>query len=208
MAKRGKMDIEKKKCITPIFRVSFPKLFEAESYKGQDPKYSVTMLFDEKADLSDMKRACRNVLIEKFGKDKEDWPKKYRRPFRNGEEKADMPGYGAGITFVTASAKEKNRPQVVGKNLKPIIDESKFYAGCYAHASLIAFWYDEPNPGISFALQNVIKVDDGEPFSGKPSAEDDFKSFKSHDDDEDNDPDDDDDDNDDSDDDDGEEDPF
>lgn len=206
MAKRGKMDIEKKKCITPMFRVSFPKVFEPESYKGQDPKYSITMLFDSKADLADMKRAARNAIIEKFGKDKADWPRKYRRPFRNGDEKSDMDGY-AGMTFVTASAKEKNKPNVVNKNLKPIIDESDFYAGCYAHASLIAFWYDEPSPGVSFALQNVIKIKDGEPFSGKPSAQEDFSEFKDTSDDDDESDNDDSDDND-SDDDDGEEDPF
>jgi hypothetical protein len=172
MAKE-KMDIVKKKCITPEFRVSFPHVFEANSYQGQAPKYKLTMLFDKKTDLKELRRAVHNATIEEFGSDKTKWPKNLKSPFRDGDEKEDMQGY-AGTIFVSSTSKQ--RPGVVDQKRAPITKEDQtFYAGCYARASLIAFYYDTAgNKGVSFALQNVQKLRDGEQFSGKKRAEDEF----------------------------------
>lgn len=171
----AKMDISLKKVITPEFRASFPQLFEAKSFQNQDAKFSVVMLFDKKTtDLKAMKKAAANAAIEKWGADKAKWPKNLRDPFRDGEEKADMEGY-KGCTFVSASSKAENRPGLVDENVERIMDKSKFYAGCYARAELIAFAYDvSGNRGISFSLQNVQKLRDGKPFSGRKNAEDVF----------------------------------
>ena len=41
------------KVMTPKFRVSFPNVFKAKAIEeGQDPKFSMAMLFDDEADLS------------------------------------------------------------------------------------------------------------------------------------------------------------
>lgn len=176
-------DIEPRKCTTPKFRVSFPNVFKPKSFKDGEPKYSITMLFDKKTDLAKMKLAARNAGIQKFGP-VESWPKdkngksKLRMPFRDGDdEKAEMDGYENCI-FVNASS--KSPPQVIEADGKtPIVSEVSLYAGCYARASLIAFGYDESgNKGISFALQNIQKWEDGEPFSGKPKAEDEFEAIE------------------------------
>lgn len=173
-----KMDIEKKKCLTPEFRVSFPHVFEKHSgFKEQEPKYSIVMLFPKNYDLKELKRAAFNAAIEKWGP-KEKWPKNLRMPFRDGDEKQDLQGY-EGCYFISASSKQK--PQVVG-NKKidgqfPHItkEDDTFYAGCYARATLIAFAYDKlGNKGVSFSLQNVQKLKDGEPFSGRKNADDEF----------------------------------
>lgn len=170
------MTIEKKDKMakTPTFRVSFPHVFKPHSgFDGQAAKYSLVMLFDKKtADIKDLKKAALAAATEKWGP-KEKWPKNLRFPFRDGDEKSDMQGY-AGTIFVNASSKQK--PQVINKNRELLTEEDgAFYAGCFAKATLLAYAYDTAgNKGVSFALQNVLKIGDGESFSGRKAAEDDF----------------------------------
>lgn len=187
-----KMDIEKKKCVTHKFRVSFPAVFKAKAFEDQDAKYSVVMLFDKDVDLGtpadgqkiSMKKAVFNAKVEKWGPDKSKWPKKIRSPFRDGEERSDTDGYENCI-FVTASS--KTQPGLVNRQLKPILDEEEFYAGCYARAEIIAFAYDtKGNKGVGFALQNIQKLEDGEPFSGRKDASEVFDAVESDSDDEEN----------------------
>ena len=164
------------KAITPEFRVSFPVLFEPQlphNAKPTDkPRYSLTMLFPEGADLSELKAAAANAAAAKFGPDKARWPKGMRSPFRDGAEK-EYSGYGPGVTFIKAWT--FIRPAVVNRQREPITDSTEVYAGCYAKASLVASGYNSNgNSGVRFALQNVQKIRDGEPFSGRSSPEDDF----------------------------------
>lgn len=159
------------KTMTPSFRVSFPSVFEATSgFEGQEAKFSITMLFPKETDLSGMKKLVDEAIAEKWGNKV---PKDLRSPFRDGDEK-ELDGY-AGHTYVKATS--KTRPGIVDKDLVPIISSSDFYAGCYARATVTVFAYDRTgNKGVSFGLQNIQKLDDGEAFSGKKSAEEDFKS--------------------------------
>lgn len=162
-----KMDISKKKCVTPEARASFPALLKPKSFQNQEPKYSLVLLFPKKTDLSRLKECARNAAIEKWGP-KDKWPKKLRWPFRDGDEKEDLKGYEDCI-FVTASS--KHQPGLVDKNLEAILSEEDFYAGCYCRAEVIAFAYDQSgNKGVSFSLQNVQKLRDGEKFSGRKDA--------------------------------------
>lgn len=163
------------KVTTPEFRVSFPHVFKAHTgFEGQEAKFSLTMLFDKKkADLSKMKEAAFAAATEKWGP-KEKWPKNLRMPFRDGNEKSDLQGYENTI-YVTVSSKQK--PGLVDNQVQPIISEDDFYAGCYARATLTAFAYDKAgNKGISFGLQNIQKLRDGESFSGRKRAEDEFEA--------------------------------
>lgn len=173
-----KMSIEAKKVITPMFRVSFPQVFKPKAFESQEPKYSIVMLFDKKADLKALRLAAENAATEKWG-DKTKWPKTLRLPFKDGNEKAQLPGYEDTIV-VSASSQAKYRPGVVDQARSPITEEDgTFYAGCYARAQLLAFAYDMAgNKGVSFALQNVQKMKDGEPFSGRKAAEDVFDSVE------------------------------
>lgn len=167
--------VEGKKC--PVFRVSFPHVFEPVDFEGDEKfKYRLTMLFPKDADLTELKRAAQNARIEALGKDKKKWPANLVSPFNDGATKEDLAGYEDTI-FVTASSKDK--PQIVDRHREPITDPEDFYPGCYAKASLIAFYYDVgKNKGVSFALQNLQKVKDGENLSGKPNAEDDFEDIE------------------------------
>jgi len=157
------------KVITPEFRVSFPHVFKAHAFQDQEPKFRLTMLFDKAADLSAMKQLASNAAVEKWGKK---IPADLRSPFRDGSEKEDLEGY-EGMVFINATSKQK--PGVVDENVQDIMDETEFYAGCYARATVTAYAYDAMgNRGVSFGLQNVQKLRDGEPFSGRTKASDDF----------------------------------
>lgn len=174
-----KMDIALKKCMTPEFRVSFPAVFKPKAFKDQEAKYSLVMLFDKKTDLKELKRAATNAMLEKWpeAKDPERRKKlKLKMPFRDGDEKEDTQGY-KGTIFVSASSKTK--PGLVNQRREAIITEEVgvdgFYAGCFARSTLIAFAYDQMgNKGVSFSLQNVQKLRDGDSLSGRKKAEDEF----------------------------------
>jgi hypothetical protein len=160
-----------KKVLTPKFRVSFPYLFKPNAFQeGQEPKYSITMLFDKKADLSELKEAMNEAIADKWGSKP---PKGLKKPFRKGSEK-ELEGYDDDIIFMTCSSKMK--VGLVNERRKPIISEDEFYAGCYAHATVVCYAYDNKfGKGVGFGLQNVQKLADGEPFSGRSKPEDDFE---------------------------------
>ena len=165
-----------KKVVTPTFRVSFPAVFQAKLNElSGKTEYSVVMLIDKKQDITAMKQLCAAVAKEKWG---EKIPTGIRNPFRDGDtEKAGREGY-ANAYFVTAKSTQK--PGVVDESLQPIINAEDFYPGCYARATVTAYAYDNKgNRGVAFGLQNLQKVKDGEPFSGKTRAEDDFAPVKS-----------------------------
>lgn len=164
--------------ITPEFRVSFPFVFRPQKSleAGKEPKYSITMLFKKGEDLSALKKAAEAVAVEKWGPDKNKWPKNLRTPFRDQGEK-EFDGYEAGAVFCTATSKQ--RPGLVDIQVQDIIDESQMYAGCYARASIRAFAYDQAgNRGVAFGLQNVQKLRDGEPLGGRSRPQDDFEPIE------------------------------
>lgn len=168
------------KCTSPEFRVSYPHVFKAHSgFEGQEEKYSVSMLFDKKTDLTALKRAVLHVATEEWGpKDKGKWPKKLRLPFRDGDDEKPGNEEYAGKIFVNATS--KNRPGVVDGKVQPMTEEDgTFYAGCYARATLVAFAYNKMgNVGVAFGLNNLQKLRDGEPLGGKSSATSDFDAVE------------------------------
>lgn len=176
--------------MTPEFRVSYPAVFKPQvnNLNGKS-EFSVTMLFDKKADLAALKNAAKEAIEVKWGKDKAKWPKGLRLPFRDQAEKAKevdgkqvLPaGYEEGATFITARSNQ--RPGVIDRKKDDIIDETEFYAGCYARATLRAYTYDQSgNRGVSFGLQNLQKLRDGERLGGRTAAQDDFSAVEGGDD--------------------------
>lgn len=164
--------------MTPVFRASYPKLFKPELNKmNNKTEYSVVALFDKGADLSKLKAAVEAVLVENLGADKTKWPKNLKSPFRDQADKEKegvMPsGHEKGAIFLTLKSQQK--PGVVDAAVQPIIDESEVYAGCHLQATVRAGYYDQAgNRGVSFYLQNVQKVKDGEPLSGRANAQSEF----------------------------------
>jgi len=159
------------KVMTPEFRVSFPSVFEARAFsEGQTKKFELTALFPAGTNLDAMKALAKQAAVDKWG---DKIPAGLRSPFRDGSEKPDLDGY-EGTVFVKMTSLQK--PGVVDQNVQPIIEPSEFYGGCYARASITAYAYDQMgNKGVSFGLQNVQKLRDGDAFSGRGKPEDDFE---------------------------------
>lgn len=174
-----------RKVTTPRFRASFVWAFKPQPpMEGStgEPKYGVTMLFDEAARKTPQYEAMKKLAVhaakEKFGDklkpDGKGWFIGLRNPFRDGAEKSELEGY-EGMTF--ASATSKMQPGIVDQTLNRIISEDDYYSGCYSRATVTAYGYDKAgNKGVAFGLQNLQKLGDGDRFSGRTAAEDDFDS--------------------------------
>lgn len=177
------------KLITPEFRASYVFLFTPQENKQDDGKvkkeYTVTAIFPKNADLSPLKKAAEALLAEKFGADRAKWPTNLRSPFRKckdrwkneGGRQVVPPGYEDGdATFITLKASEKHRPGVVNAAVQDILEPREVYSGCYCRASVRPYYYDNKgNKGVSFGLNNVQKLRDGEPLGGFSKPTDDFE---------------------------------
>ena len=129
---------------------------------------------EDKTTIAKIKRAIE--AAKEAGKSK--WggkiPANLKTPLRDGdEEKPDQKEY-AGCYFINANANQK--PGIVDAGLNEIIDPSEFYSGCYGRASINFFAYNAAgNRGIGCGLNNLQKLRDGEPLSGRTRPEDDFE---------------------------------
>lgn len=178
---------------TPIFRCSFPQVFQPKAVvAGQDLKYSIAMLFpkvfakeycekfkvtpeSQIALFNALKKAVSDAAVAKWGPDKAKWPKGLQTPWHDGSEK-DYDGYDN--TIIYASASSKMKPGLVDMQMNPIIDASEFGGGDYARATVTVFAYDNMKRGVSFGLRNIQKVRDGERFGGASKPEDDFEAIE------------------------------
>lgn len=169
--------MSKTRVITPKFRVSFPQIFEpAAITEGADLKYSIAMIFDKDTDIKELKAACKQAIIDKWGGNKSKWPSDLKTPFRKGSEK-ELDGYDDDSTFARAASNQ--RPGILNEYKEPMAEASELYAGCYARASVNAYAYDTAgNKGVTFGLNNVLKVADGDRLDSRVSAEDDFADIE------------------------------
>ena len=175
------------KVITGKVRLSYAHLFEPFSNQpNQDAKYSVVLLIPktDKATIRAL-RAAQQAALES-GKDSRFGgriPKDWKDTIHDGDE-ADLdknPEY-EGHLFMSVSSKTK--PGIVDGNVQPILDSTEVYSGCYARVSINAFPYSQSgNKGVSFGLNHVQKLADGEFLGGRSKAEDDFDSVADDDDD-------------------------
>jgi hypothetical protein len=75
------------------------------------------------------------------------------------------------------SVSNKTKPGIVDQNVQPILDSTEVYSGCYARVSITAFPFSASgNKGVSFGLNHVQKLADGESLGGITKAEDDFSA--------------------------------
>ena len=164
----------------PKTRFSYANVFEAKAGpQGGDPKYSTALLIPKTDKVTLDKIAAASAAALKQGKEK--FGAAFgtgafkKTPLRDGdEEKPDNPEY-AGMMFLNASS--KSRPQVVDKDVNPIMDQDEFYSGCYGRASINIYPYNNVSKGIGAGLNNVQKLEDGEKLGGGSTAAEDFGGF-------------------------------
>lgn len=166
--------------------VSILQARQRKDSKGQpqgDPKFEITLIFDEDTNISAMKKAALEVGVEKFGPKFQEMVKKgkYNWPFVDNADKVDdddNPISGFENAGTHCKFKTKDKPGIVDADAEPIMDKSEIYDGMRARVSCRPFAYDNESKGVAFFLINVQKLDDGPRMSGDPSAEDDFKAAK------------------------------
>lgn len=167
------------KVVTGKARLSYVNVFEPRAaMPGQEPKYSVSVLIPkaDKATVDKVKAAI--AAAQEAGKPT--WggkvPAGLRSPLRDGDTERDSPEYKNHF-FINASS--KNRPGVVDAAVNPILDQGEIYSGAYGRVSINFYPYSvNGNRGIGAGLQNIQKVADGEPLSGRSRAEDDFTAVE------------------------------
>lgn len=166
-----------KSLVTPVFRMAFPYVFTPQPNKfnpAAKPQYAIVMLFPKTEKLEALRALAKQTVIDRWGADAAKWPKGLKSPLRDGDEKPNLQGY-PGHWFIRAIS---NRPvATVDANMQEVIEPGKVYGGMYARANVNAFAYpsakgqDLGNRGVSFGLQALQLVRDGEPFVGVSSAQ-------------------------------------
>jgi hypothetical protein len=166
---------------TTEFRVSHPNVFKpVDKINGQacKPRYSIEMLFDKRTTkISDLQAPLKAAIIDKWGADKADWPKRLSMPIRDGDKQTDdgddpKPEH-VGMWVVKAGGlAEFGKPHVVGKDPNVALENpSELYPGCYARAALKAnAWEYMKKTGVSFILDAVQFIRDGKAIGGKKPA--------------------------------------
>lgn len=181
MAKKpARRQLEGAKFLTPTFRASFMNVFEPKAFEdGDDEKYSVDMLWNKKkSDLSAFKKKIDELAVKAWGKDKAKWPKNYRPPFKDGDEKEDAEAYAG---HVYAKADSTQPPGIYNEDKEDIINKREFVSGDFARASIYIQPYEnvggkglEGRSGMKFYLQGIQRVKKGEPL-GVTNSKNDFE---------------------------------
>jgi len=170
---------------TPAFRAAFATLLKAKQINNSGlPKYSVLACFHKDADLKDLKAAFQETAKNKWGTDAKKIVanSNFVNPFLDQGERVHSvtgelyQGMEAGATCISFKSNESHRPGVVDRENKDILTSDEVYSGMIARATVDAFaWENSGKKGISFGLQNVQKLDDGERLGGgRVPANDDF----------------------------------
>lgn len=165
------------KVVTGKVRLSYVNLFTPRAgMSGGEPKYSVCVLVP-KSDTATVNKikaaieAAKQAGAATFGGKV---PAGLKNPLRDGDTERDSAEY-KGHYFINASSKQ--RPGVVDAAVNPILSQDEIYSGCYGRVSLNFYAYNQSgNKGVGAGLQNVQKVAEGEPLSGRSRAEDDFSA--------------------------------
>lgn len=166
------------KVITGKVRFCYTNVFEPTAMnEGETPKYNVCILIpkDDVATVEKVKKAIEAAkqagkakIADKNGK----IPSNLKLPLRDGDdERSDDPAF-ENCYFINANSNRK--PSIVDKNLDPIMNKEEFYSGCYGRASINFYAFNVNSKGIAAGLQNLQKLEDGEPLTGGSTAEEDF----------------------------------
>jgi hypothetical protein len=170
--------------MTPVATLSYPHIHEPQPPQPGStakPKYSAVFVFPAGTDLSALKAAALAAATEKWG------AKGAARVTVGGKGstfRSDVEGkYPEGSIYISARSEQK--PGAVyrwagpdGKKPATIENEKLkdvLYPGAQVRGQLRAFAYDKAgNIGVSFALNNIQKMGEGERLDNRQDAADAF----------------------------------
>lgn len=168
-----------RKVITGEVRLSYARLFKPNDNDQGTPVWSTVILIpkSDRATMAKLKKAAAKALelgIEKGKLRKGMTLEKAWTTLKDGDDMDEPVADYADHWYMNVNSYRK--PGVVDRHRDPLDDERDVYSGCYARVSLTAYPFDaKSNKGVTFGLENVQKLRDGEPLGGAPSApEDDF----------------------------------
>lgn len=164
------------KVVTGVVRLSYANVWTAKSINGGAEKYSVSVIIpkDDTKTLNAINCAIDTAIKEGASKFGGKVPNKasLKLPLRDGDSERDDEAY-KNAYFVNANSKVA--PQIVDRELNPIIDKDEVYSGVYARVSMTFYSFNSNgSKGVACGLGNIQKVRDGEPLGGRSSADDDF----------------------------------
>jgi Enterobacter phage Enc34, ssDNA-binding protein len=167
---------------TPVFRGSYVNIDKPRKANEEaEPLYSIMIVLDpedsEQADyINTLEDWVNEVAEAKFG----EVPRRLKSPIREGELVADE-----FIGYVCINASSNRRPGVVDADLNPLDEmdlSDEVYSGAWYRASIRPYAWEHKTggKGVSFGLDNLMKVEDDEPLGNvAPKPEDDFAEMKS-----------------------------
>lgn len=168
------MELSNTQVVTGKCRFSFVNVFEPRAMReGDEPKYSLTLIIPKsdtktvEAIKAAIQKAAEAGAQKHFGGRV---PTNVTNTFYDGDTATDdmgdlknikYPEY-KGSYFIRVST--KRQPKVLDANRNEILDPTEVYSGCYGRASMTFFAYSgDGRRGVSAVLNNVQKLEDGEP---------------------------------------------
>lgn len=174
------------KVVTGKVRFSYVNVFEPTAMnEGDTLKYNVCILIpkNDTKTLEKIDKAIKAAIElgkSKLANSQGKIPSNIKLPLRDGDEERSDDTAFEGMYFLNANSSRK--PNVVDKDLNPILDKDEFYSGCYGRASINFYAFNVSSKGIACGLNNLQKLSDGERLAGGSSAEDDFGGDNAYDD--------------------------
>lgn len=138
-------------------------------------KYTVAAIIDKNdketiTQVEDAIEYVKNQSIQLWGGR---IPMNLKLPLHDGDE--EKPDNSTFKNCYYINAKSKEPPQIVDNKVQTITDQTEVYSGCYGKISMTFYSYNLGGAkGIAAWLGNIQKLKDGEPFTCKISARDDF----------------------------------
>lgn len=170
------------KVVTGKGRFSYLQIWEARVQPGSTvPKFSVSFIIP-KSDTKTINAVKAAIdLAYKQGTEK-NWKGKnpnratMKPVLRDGD--ADRPQDDAYRGCMFVNAKSTTAPGVIDQAKNPILDRNVIYSGCYGRVSLNFYPFGPDKTGgaigIACGLNNLQKLADGEPLSGRSDPDADF----------------------------------
>lgn len=159
--------------------VKEPATFKDDKGAEGDPKYDVTFLIPkDHPDVPRIKKVIKSVYDankESLFKGTPITSRNFWNPLRDGEEWLEEHPEATeyeGMYFLKASS--KSQPAVFDQDKQDIIDLDEVYSGCYCRGVIAGWGFNKKSKGISFFLNSLMKIDDGERLGGFTATADDY----------------------------------
>jgi hypothetical protein len=169
------------KIVTGKVRASYVNVFEKKvnNLSGKE-EYSMMILIpkSDKITIDKINGAIDDAVKQKWPtKTTAEMRKQFKHwPLRDGDEEKGEAPY-SGHYFM--NLKSSSKPGIVDANRQDILTPEEFISGDYCRVSINASPYDKSSgKGVSFYLNNVQKVANGDPLSSVSRAEDDFDTWE------------------------------